>query len=94
MRRERLKKRENRLVKAGEAVSSWRRNKVLYADDIAVGNCMIGDEDWVGLSMLAKDQSVICHIHVRSDIAVELYRAMGEAIMDAGPISVLRTGSN
>lgn len=91
MERVRLKKRENQLVKAGDAVVSWRKNTVLYADDIAVGNCCIGDEDWVGLSMLAKDQSVICHIHVRTDIAVELYRAMGEAIMDAVPINELLT---
>ena len=83
MERVKLKKRENQLIRAGDAVLSWRKKSVLYADDIAVGNCVIEDECWVGLSMLAKDQSVICHIHVRADIAIELYRGMGEAIMDA-----------
>jgi len=83
MERVKLRKREDQLVRAGNAVSSWQKEEVLYADDIAIGNCMIEDEAWVGLSMLAKDQSVICHIHVRTDIAIALYRAMGESIMDA-----------
>lgn len=86
MQRVKLKKRDNRLVSVDDAVMSWRRKSVLFADDIAIGNCLIDGNDWVGLSMLAKDQSVICHIHVRPDIAVELYRCMGEAIMDAVPM--------
>lgn len=89
MERVRLKKREDQLVRAGSAVDAWKES-VLFADDIAVGNCMIDGELWVGLSMLAKDQSVICHIHVRPEIAVELYRGMGEAIMDAVPILELQ----
>lgn len=82
MERVRLNKRKVAFGR-GKVVPSWK-DPMLYADDIAVGNCEVHGELLVGVSLLAKDQSVICHIHFRSDIATAIYRYMGEAIMDAG----------
>lgn len=67
------------------AVESWRE-ATLIADDIGVGLCELEDEMLIGMSMLAEDSTVICHVHFKRDLALEVYRLLGEAIMQAGPI--------
>lgn len=60
------------------------RRKSVWGYALEVGNCSDGEELVVGMSMLAQDRSVICHIHLGLDTAVAVYRDLGEAIMHAG----------
>lgn len=73
-------------VKLNRTVRTWADKERLFADDISIGNCVVDDEALVGLSLLAQDQTVIAHIHIKQDIALYVYRLLGEAIMQAGPI--------
>jgi hypothetical protein len=86
MERVKLKK-----TKSG-VVPTWNKD-VLFADCVLVGNCTgESGEVLVGLSMLAEDQSAICHVHFRVDMALQIYRQIGDAIMEASPPEYLQAG--